>query len=196
MSSDKDLALPFRIVEILPALRLVLRLDQARIDQDSHRLHVGGNADLGGLERGAQVLDVGNGADGLDVVAGLALFLDHRGGDDLGIAQKTARGLLGPDPLGEFAGAQIEAFHLDAVFGFERFQNRQIIRRPQRHAVDDDLALFLGGGDDGIPAGVLRRRRECEAGKKTAKPDRQCGTLQFHQHVCSPLILFLCSRPL
>ena len=36
--------------------------------------------------------------------------------------------------------------------------------------------LLARGGDDGIPAGVLRRCGECEAGQKTAKPDRQCGT--------------------
>ena len=118
-----------------------------------------------GLEGRPQIFGIGNGAHFLDIVAGLALFLDHRRGDDLDIAEKPARRLLGSNPLGEFAGPQIEALHLDPVLFLEGFQNRQIVRRAQRHAVDDDLAFLLRGCDNGIPGRILRRRRNGETGQ-------------------------------
>ncbi len=161
----QDLSLPSGIGEIVPALRLVLRLDQPGVDENSHWLHIGGNAEFGRLERLAQVRRIGNGADFLHVIAGLDLLLEHGRGDDFGIAQEPSRRLLGPHPLRKLARPQIQAFHLDAVFGLEGLEHRKVIRRAQRHAVDDDLALFLPGLDDGGPVRGLRRGRRQRARK-------------------------------
>ena len=104
------------------------------------------------LNGGRKFAAFGNRRQFLDEIAVLALLLDHGRGDHLGIAEEAAGRLLGPDPLGEFAGTQIEALHRDAVFGFERLQDRHEIRRAQRHVVDDDLAFLLGGRDHLVPS--------------------------------------------
>jgi len=91
-------------------------------------------------------------------------LLDHRRRDDLDIAENRPAACSVLTRSAKFAGAQIEAFHLDPVPSLRRFSERPRSRVRPSHAVDDEpyLPFFAAATTESQDASC--------AGAGTAKP--------------------------
>ena len=142
----QDLARPFGIEDVLPALGLVARLHQVAVDHQAVADDLAGDADVVGLVGRHDVLDVGHGAVRLEV----AVAVHQPGGGAavvMDVAQEAAGRLLDPHPLAHFAGARLQHLDGDAVLLLEGLDDGLVEHRADRGGVDDELAFLLGGLD-------------------------------------------------
>jgi hypothetical protein len=153
----EDLALPPRVEQILPALRLLGGLHHLGIDEDVVGDHVDGHAGSVGLERRhgpARVRQ--HPVRHEDALRELELRGRRAVVGD--VAEHLARRLLRPDALAQLARPRLQHLHPDSVLRLEGGGDLRGHRIAHRPAVHHDLALLLGRVDDLLPliTGCLR----------------------------------------
>ena len=146
----QDLAGPFGVLEVLPALDVLL--DEVGVDEQREVAGAGGQERAVAGERLCEVADKRQGSVRLER-AFRRLQSDAGGAAVDEVADGAAGRLLGADALADLAGTAVEHLDRDAVFLLELVA--QLAHDLEVGAVvNDDLAFFLRLRDHLVPVGL------------------------------------------